>query len=224
MELTPQELSGVWLGVSHQTITVTSLSVDGTFSGTYFTPQVGVKTTFSGTWKMEASELTMIYTEADSFIKPPMEDRNQLEVLSKDAVILQTLPQGTALRWNRIHFGEENPLTPPTPNLLPPPSEETLAAITADDLCDSNPLFEWIANVIENSKGDSHESRELQAISSIPDPAGDYWIIFALEGIWGNGGMQSIVLDHLEEYVPRFLERAKEAYFRCGVDFCLSVC
>lgn len=99
------EIHGEWLAISHQTITVYAFRKDGTVSGTYFTPKFNVKTTFSGKWNLEKEILTIEFLESsEPIMKVPLVDRNRLEVVDKDTVVLHTLPSGICLEMKRIQF------------------------------------------------------------------------------------------------------------------------
>ena len=99
------KIVGTWLTVSHQTITVTDIRSDGTFSGTYFNPAFDVRTTFSGKWKLSGDELTLNYLESTSpVMRVPLEDRNQILAKDKDTLIFQTLPKGIRVEVKRVNF------------------------------------------------------------------------------------------------------------------------
>jgi len=102
-------------------------------------------------------------------------------------------------------------------DLPPPPPVEIVETITAEDLIDTNPLFTWVQEVIEATPGSSYEEKELAAVKEhLPIPTADAYLIFQMEGLWGNGGMQLIVLDREPGYVPEFLALVAKAYERCG--------
>tara|TARA_R110002096_G_scaffold24760_32_gene78090 strand:- start:6398 stop:6787 length:390 start_codon:yes stop_codon:yes gene_type:complete len=100
-----ESLPGNWLAISHQTVTVYAFRKDGTMSGTYFTPKFDVRTTFSGKWTLEKEALTIEFLESsEPIMKVPLVDRNRLEVIDKDTVVLHTLPSGISLEMKRIQF------------------------------------------------------------------------------------------------------------------------
>jgi len=99
-------------------------------------------------------------------------------------------------------------------DLPPPPSIESVQQIGIDDLGHSNVLMEWVRSIIDASEGDYHEQRELSAMKQLPIPTRDYYVIFSFDGKWGNGGMQSIVLNDDLDYTVAFLDATSQAFER----------
>jgi hypothetical protein len=201
-QLTPGSIEGVWMGVSHQTITVTALKSDQSFSGTYFTPALNVRATFAGKWNLVEDILTLEYTESESPVfRVPLTDRNRVELGSPDVMTLHTLPQGISVAWNRVKFAPHWSEERRAAKKIDPPTPETLTRLTPDDLVDSNPLSEWIFYLIESSDEKLHDDKIVDALkTSIPKKAGYYYAISQFEGLWGNGGMQHVLL---REEIPQ---------------------
>jgi len=213
-QVTPDSIEGVWMGVSHQTITVTALKVDQSFSGTYFTPAVDVRTTFAGKWNLIDDVLTLEYTESDSPVfRVPLTDRNRVELDSPDVITLHTLPQGISVAWNRVKFPPHWSEKRRAAKKIDPPTPEALTRLTLDELVDSNPLSKWIFYLIESSDEKLYVDKMVNALKvSIPKKAGYYYAISQFEGLWGNGGMQHVLL---REEIPQtqfFLKNAAEGY------------
>ncbi len=102
-------LIGTWIGISHQTITVTDYKKDSTFSGAYFTPAFDVKTTFSGVWEIDKDILVLNYKESSSpVMRVPFVDKNRLVIKDKNTIILHTYPSGISLECNRVLFKERS--------------------------------------------------------------------------------------------------------------------
>ncbi|MGB0743158.1 MAG: DMP19 family protein [Opitutales bacterium] len=212
--VTPNSIEGVWVGISHQTITVTSLKSDQSFSGTYFTPPVDLRATFAGKWSLENEVLTLEYTESDSpAFQVPLTDRNRIELDSADAITLHTLPQGISIEWKRVKFASHWSEERSAVKQVDPPSKETLTKLTLDDLLDSNPLSEWVFYLIDTSREELFDDKMVDALkTSIPEKAGYYYAISQFEGLWGNGGMQHVLLREEISQTQFFLNAAAEGY------------
>lgn len=206
-------IEGTWIGISHQTITVTSCNSDGTFSGTYFTPSFNVRSTFAGTWALDRNTLTFLYEEFDfPNIKVPMEDKNKVEVMSRDSLILHTLPAGGSLTWNRVKFkerwGKESDSRPITA-----PTIDQLLSLSAEDLVNSNTLDRWIFDLIDSSKETIWDDKMVDALKNmIPERAGFYFAISQFEGLWGNGGMQHVLIRDEVEQTQYLLDLTVQGY------------
>ncbi len=211
-------IEGVWLGISHQTVTVTSCRIDGTFSGTYFTPSFNIRSSFAGTWTLEKDILTFIYEEFDSpKFKVPMEDRNKVEVLSDDSIFLQTLPAGVSITLNRVNFTEH--WSKKKSNLKPrnAPTINQLLSLSSDDLINSNCLDTWIFDQIASSKETLWDDKMVDALKNkVPKKAGFYFAISQFEGLWGNGGMQHVLLRYEIEQTQYLLDLTEQAYSYFG--------
>lgn len=195
------------MGTSHQTITITALRSDQSFSGTYFTPIMDVRATFAGKWSLENDVLVLEYTEfAPQVFSVPLTDRNRVEQDSPDTIKLHTLPQGTSVDWKRLRFS-------PAVKQVDPPSEEALINLTLDDLVDSNSLLEWIGYLIEASYAELFDDKMVDALkTTIPKKAGYYYAISQCEGLWGNGGLQHVLLREEISQTQFFLKTAAEGY------------
>ena len=195
----PRLLEGVWVGISTQSVTVTALGSNQVFGGTFFTPAMDARCVFSGTWSREQDVLTLEFAECQPPIFPvPMTDRNRVEWMSSDSVVLHTLPEGPALTWNRVDFHERRCTSP---RVVVPPTPAALASMSAADLMDANPLFAWIADLVAATPGRTFEEQFDEALRlRIPRKAGFAIAISQVEGLWGNGGTQHLVL---RETVPQ---------------------
>jgi len=84
-----EDIKGTWFCLSKQAIIITDYKEDGTFSGTYFTPDSDVKTTLSGNWDIDKEVLLLKYVqESRPDIKPSLENENQIIIKSKDETTL----------------------------------------------------------------------------------------------------------------------------------------
>lgn len=217
-QVAPNSIEGVWMGISHQTITVTSLKSDQSFSGTYFTPSVDARATFAGKWSVKDDVLTLEYTESDSPVfRVPQTDRNRIDLDAPDKITLHTLPKGISVEWRRVQFAPRWAEQRNAVKRVAPPISETLTKLTVDDLFDSNPLSDWIFHLIDNSEKELYDDKMVDALkTTIPKMAGYYYAITQLEGLWGNGGMQHVLL---REEIPQtqfFLKKAAEGYEHFG--------
>lgn len=212
-QLSEDFIADVWIGISHQSVTVTSLNADHSFAGTYFTPSMGVRATVAGTWRLDGEVLTLDYTEAEpKILRLPVTDLNHVEVTSADTMTLQTLPQGWAVEWNRVRFAGRVPGIEKGPSPAPP-SPEALKAFTVTDLADSNPLSSWIYGLVEASNEKVFEDKIVDALkNTIPLKCGYYFAIGQFEGLWGNGGMQHVVLRDEVVQTQHLLGVAAEGY------------
>jgi hypothetical protein len=215
-QLTSDALEGVWIGISHQTITITSMRGDYTFSGTYFTPSLDLRTTFSGKWTLSGEVLNLEYSESNPpFIRVPFTDQNRLEVVSSDLIVLHTLPSGISLPWKRVQFATPESVYGKPPRLKPisPPDLKTLKRMKQNDLNNQNPLLEWVFHLIDCSQKQLHDDKMVDALKdTIPEKAGYYYAIFVLEGLWGNGGMTHLLLREETAQNQYFLKTAAKGY------------
>lgn len=216
--ITPESLEGVWTGISHQTVMVTALRSDGTFSGTYFTPAMDIRARFAGKWDWKDGVFTMEYLEADSPpFRVPMKDENRLEEVSPDVMILHTLPKGLSVEWKRVQFAPHwsEALKAKTP--VDPPSLEALRRLSLEDLIDPNPLSAWMHHLVDASKKSLFDDKVVDALqTTIPKKAGYYYAIFQFEGMWGNGGMQHVVLREEMPQTQYLLKLTAEGYEHFG--------
>ncbi len=100
-------ITGTWVTISHQTITVTNYKDDNTFAGTYFTPAFDVKATFSGKWQLDQENniLFLNYEVSSSpVMRVPFLDRNKIEKTDNNTLIFHTYPQGISVECKRIIF------------------------------------------------------------------------------------------------------------------------
>lgn len=207
-------LIGVWMGISHQTITITSIREDLGFSGTYFTPSMDIRATFAGQWCLDGDILTMNYTESDSsFFRVPMVDLNRIEPVSSNKIILHTHPHGISMEWNRVKFAKrECPQAQPIAKLKAP-TLKVLKAFKMEDLENDNPLMSWMANLIDRSDQAYYDYKVMDALQNrIPKKAGYYFCMSQVEGLWGNGGMQQVLLNDQTEPNQYFLRVVGDAY------------
>lgn len=94
-----------------------------------------------------------------------------------------------------------------------PPSPEALKAFTVTDLADSNPLSSWIYGLVEASNEKVFEDKIVDALkNTIPLKCGYYFAIGQFEGLWGNGGMQHVVLRDEVVQTQHLLGVAAEGY------------
>lgn len=202
------------MGVSHQTVTITAIRSDQTFSGTYFTPAMDVRATFAGRWSLEESVLTLEYIESDSpVLRVPLTDRNRLEPASPDKIVLHTLPQGISVEWQRVKFAQHLSKERSAAKPVAPPTPEALTKLTIDDLFDSNPLSKWIFHLIDESEKEFFDDKMVDALkTTIPTKAGYYFAISQFEGLWGSGGMQHVLLREEILQTQHFLKVAAEGY------------
>lgn len=191
--LTPILLEGTWLGISQQTVTVTDLRPDGTFSGTYFTPTADVRMTFVGEWFFEDDVLTLGYRECSaSFLEVPMDDVNRVDVISADIVILHPEPSGDTVQWKRLHFAEREDVDP-LPE-VPAPSVEQLRQLSEDDLYNSDLIFDWIMSVIDRRPMTLWDDKVRDALQNhLPPKCARYFALTEFEGRLANGGMQHVM-------------------------------
>lgn len=214
----PESLEGVWTGVSHQTIQVTALRADRTFSGTYFTPALDVRARFAGKWDWKDGVLAMEYLEADSPpFRVPLKDENRIEMVSPDELILHTLPRGISVAWKRVNFAPSSVKAQSTKPPVDPPTLEALRGLSLDDLIDTNPLSAWMHHLVDSSKQPLYDDKLVDALqTTIPTKAGYYFAILQFEGLWGNGGMQHVVLREELPQTQYLLKLAAEGYEHFG--------
>ena len=213
-EPTKELIEGEWIGISHQTITVFSCRSNGTFSGTYFTPSMDIRATFSGEWTLEKDTLTFNYIEADSPpFRVPMEDKNRIEIVSNDSLILHTLPQGISVTWNRVNYADHWSKKAQRKEYTPPPTLSELASLSTNDLIDSNVLMNWISFLIDSSEKNLFDDKMVDALrNKIPTKAGYYFAVFQFEGLWSNGGMQHVLLREELEQTQYLLKVTASGY------------
>lgn len=206
------------MGVTHQTIQVTALRPDRSFSGTYFTPAMDIRARFAGKWDWKDGVFVMEYLEADSPpFRVPMKDENRLEVVSPDVMILHTLPKGISVEWKRVEFAAPASQAKATKPQVAPPTFAALRGLSVDDLVNTNPLSAWMHHLVDSSKQPLFDDKTVDALqTTIPKKAGYYFAIFQFEGLWGNGGMQHVVLREEIPQTQYFLKLAAEGYEHFG--------
>ena len=50
-------------------------------------------------------------------------------------------------------------------------------------------------HILEKTKGQNYEQKELHMLSKVPRKLGYYYLIFRYDALWGNGGTQAVALD-----------------------------
>lgn len=215
---TKNSIEGVWMGVSHQTVTITACRADGTFSGTYFTPSLDVRAVFAGNWILKSDTLILTYTEASSPVfRVPLEDRNRVEMLSKDALKLSTLPSGVEVVWKRVVFPEHALQKAGKVPFAAPPTTADILALTeneGDSLYQDNKLQEWIRYRIHRGEGATFDEKELHAITQvIPRKAAYYYAIYDYcYGTFNIDGAQALLLKEPHAINETFLKLAEEGF------------
>lgn len=76
------------------------------------------------------------------------------------------------------------------------PSLDKIEKLAYDALFNDNSLMSWITGIIENSPGKLYENKQIYTLKHlIPKKAGYYYVMFQFEGMYGNGGMQQVLLN-----------------------------
>ncbi len=152
-------LIGTWIGISHQTITVTDYKKDYTFSGTYFTPAFNVKTTFSGTWEVDEDILVLHYKESSSpVMRVPSVDKNRLVIKDKNTIIFHTYPSGISIECNRVLFKDRSEVYLNNEKV---DVKAVKSNIYADRTCDNNLILGTLIGDFEMVKQALHSSADI---------------------------------------------------------------
>jgi hypothetical protein len=102
--------------------------------------------------------------------------------------------------------------SPQNKKVMPPLTEDQLRHLTKDDITQSDsPLLREPFRIIESLPGESYEQKQLEALKHLPKKVGYYYLIFRLDVLWGNGGMQAVALDKDSETNAILLGRSIEA-------------
>ena len=173
-----------------------------------------IRATFSGKWTLEKDTLTFNYIEADSPpFRVPMDDKNRIEIVSNDSIILHTLPQGISITCNRVNYADHLSKKAQKREYTPPPKISELTSLSTNDLIDSNVLMNWISFLIDSSEERLFDDKMVDALrNTIPKKAGYYFAVFQFEGLWGNGGMQHVLLREELEQTQYLLKVTASGY------------
>lgn len=102
---------------------------------------------------------------------------------------------------------------------VPSPTAGMLKKLSKDDLFRTNPLMEWMSATVEGSPGQLYEDKVLFALkNSIPKKAGFYFVMFQVDGQFGNGGMQQVLLQDPIPQNQELLKIAVEAFKAFGAE------
>ena len=70
-------------------------------------------------------------------------------------------------------------------------------------------------NILEKLQGEryktNYQKKEIDMLKEVPKKLGYYYLIHRFDGLWGNGGMQAIALDHEIEENKVLLQKTEEA-------------
>jgi hypothetical protein len=96
-------------------------------------------------------------------------------------------------------------------------TKEAVEKLVLDDLQGGEMvLFRNCCKVRDEQPGGSLEEKELAMLTRIPEKLGHYYLIFRFDGLWGNGGMQAVALDHDASLNSEILQRTVEAHRAYG--------
>lgn len=217
-----EQILGTWIGISHQSITVITYNQDGTLSGTYQTPSINLKTTYDGNWIISNKVLQSHYIKSSPEI--PLFTNSKYEdkvTIDGDRMFLEGIGSSD-LELVRVKYKEHWSVKRRIESMshiynAKTPTTTQLQSLSHEDLIDSNVLMNWIYKLIEEANGKFHDEKVINALNnSIPIKAGYYYAIFTFEGLWGNGGMQHVMLPDDLESSQKFLEIVESAYRHFG--------
>ncbi len=217
-----EQILGTWIGISHQSITVITYNKEGTLFGTYQTPSMNLKTTFDGNWTINNNVLQSHYSSSSPEIQLFTDSKYKDKItIDGDTMFLEGIGSSD-LEMFRVKYTEHwsvkrkresmshiyNAKTPTTTQLI---------SLSHENLLNSNVLMNWIYKLIEEANGKFHDVKVKNALNdSIPKKAGYYYAIFTFEGLWGNGGMQHVMLPDDLESSQKFLQIVESAYRHFG--------
>lgn len=217
-----EQIIGTWIGISHQSITVITFNVDGTIYGTYQTPSINLKSTFDGKWLISNNILQSHYTNSSPRI-PFLTDTKYQDKVTIDGDKMSLEGIGSSdIELVRVKYKEHRSVERRKESMskifnAEIPSVAQLESIDHDNLLNNNDLLNWIYRLIEEANGDLHDEKVINAlINSIPKKSGYYYAILTFEGLWGNGGMQSVMLPDDLESSQTFLNIVESAYRHFG--------
>ena len=96
---------------------------------------------------------------------------------------------------------------------MPALSTAELAQLDLDDITQgTSPLLVEPFRVLESLSGASYEQKELELLGHLSKKLGYYYLIFRLDALWANGGMQAVALDKDSENSATLLNRTIEAF------------
>lgn len=96
---------------------------------------------------------------------------------------------------------------------MPTPPTDQLTRFQLEDITQgSSPLLVGPFGLLESLDGASYEQAELMLLDRLPTKLGRYYLIFRLDALWANGGMQAVALDKDSEASAKLLDRTIEAF------------
>lgn len=96
---------------------------------------------------------------------------------------------------------------------MPNPPADQLTGLQLDDITQgTSPLLIEPSRLLESLPGRSHEQKELELLNRLPRKLGYYYLVFRLDALWANGGMQAVALDKDTVFDARLLQRTVEAF------------
>lgn len=219
---------GTWMTVSHQTIQVFHYRNDGTFSSTYFTPALDVKSVMEGTWRLEKGRLHTVYEKSDlPFMKTPYHDEDLVEQVDENQFKVTGVRMPIRLVFNRVQFKDPRDVmlvrTPPPKELppkVPPPGLGDLRAFTEEDMWKRNKLWDYIFSRIQHAPGKLFDEKVRHVVDhELSEAAGYYYVTEVFYGMYGNAGLSNVLLFEADEleFQKWKLEKVRDGfrYFGC---------
>ena len=96
---------------------------------------------------------------------------------------------------------------------MPTLSRDQLTRLTLDDISQgTSPLLVEPFQLLRLAPGRSHEHKECELLKRLPKKLGAYYLIFRLDALWANGGMQGVALDKDTEFSVPLLQLTPVAF------------
>lgn len=92
-------------------------------------------------------------------------------------------------------------------------STDQLKQLTLDDISQgTSPLLVEPFQLLESLPGRSHEQKECELLKLLQKKLGAYYLVFRLDALWANGGMQAVALDKDTEFSALLLQLTPVAF------------
>jgi hypothetical protein len=221
-------ITGTWMAVSHQTVQIIHYREDGTFSGTYFTPGLDVKSVMEGTWRLDEDILHTTWLKSDlPGMSTPWHDKDRVKQLDPNRMQVTGLNVPIQLVLERVEFKKPQDVIlkvspvkrEPSPP-VPAPTVDELRAFNENDMEENNLLLNHIFALIEHAPGEFFHDRVRHVVDTqLTEAAGFYYVTEMFYRMYGNGGMQDVLLidDEFIEFELWQLRKVRDGfrYFGC---------
>jgi hypothetical protein len=187
------QITGSWIGITHQSVIVVTYKNDGTFFGSIQTPGAHVNLTFAGDWQLKKETISAVYKESSSpQMKVPFEDNDTILELNHNYLIVR----GNNNR--EVVFHRANFHRPPIRHKTDIPSPMRLTtdffvnAKTFEDLDDQ--LWKYLLDQIGHDQR-PYRDRVKSMIDDLSPELKRYFLTRQFDWERGSGGLESCMMN-----------------------------